>query len=114
MDCANPALTTAAGLTDTTTLAVLVQPALVSEYVYVPGVFVPGTNVPKLPPVKEIGPDQVPTVEGPPNKELKRFTLVEFEQTLIAALAPAFGRGFTVTVIEMGVPGQPFAVGVTV
>jgi hypothetical protein len=114
MDCADPALTTAAGLTVAATFAVLVQPALVSEYVYVPAVLVPGTNVPKLPPVKELVPDHVPPVAGKFSNELKRFTLVEFEQTLIAALVPALGRGFTVTVIEMGVPGQPFAVGVTV
>jgi hypothetical protein len=114
MDCADPALTTAAGLTDTTTLAVLVQPALVSVYVYVPAVLVPGTNVPKLAPVKELGPDHAPPVVGKFSKELKRLTLVEFEQTVIAPLVPALGSGFTVTVIIVGNPTQPFAVGVTV
>jgi hypothetical protein len=95
-------------------LVVLVQPALVSEYVYVPAVLVPGTNVPKLPPVKELGPDQVPPDVGPPTTEMKRSTVVEFEQTVIAPLVPALGNGFTVMVIVIGNPAQPFAVGVTV
>lgn len=98
MVCVEPALTTAAGFTVTTTLAVLVQPAEVSVYVYVPAVFVPGTKVPELPPVKELGPDQVPPEVGPPNNELNRSTVVELEQTVIAPLVPALGIGVTVTI----------------
>ena len=80
-----------------------------------PAVLVPGTNVPKLPPPKILGVvDQVPPVVGPLNKELKRLTFVEFEQTVIEPLVPALGRGFTVTVIVIGAPAQPFAVGVTI
>jgi hypothetical protein len=97
--CADPALTTAAGFTVTTTLAVLVQPAVDSEYVYMPAVLVPGTNVPKLPPPKTLGVvDHVPPVVGKFSKELKRLTLVEFEQTVIAPLVPALGRGVTVII----------------
>jgi hypothetical protein len=96
--CADPALTTAAGLTVTTTLAVLGQPALVSVYVYVPAVLVPGTNVPKLAPVKKLGPNHAPPVVGKFSKELKRLTLVEFEQTVIAPLVPALGSGVTVII----------------
>ncbi len=110
-DCADPALTrAAAGLTVTITKAVFVQPPLVLVYVYVPGVLAPGTNVPKLPPDKELGPDHVPPDIGLPNNELKRFTLVEFEQTVIAPLEPAFVVGITLTVIERGLDEQPFAI----
>ena len=98
MVCGSPALATATLLTVTTTLALLVQPAVVSEYVYVPAVLVPGTKVPKLPPVNELGPDQFPPVVGPLNKELKRSTLVEFEQTVIEPLLPALGSGVTVII----------------
>jgi hypothetical protein len=91
-----------------------VQPAVVNVYVYVPAVLVPGTNVPKLAPIKELGPDHVPPEVGKFSKELKRLTLVEFEQTVIEPMVPALGRGFTVTVIVMGVPAHPLAVGVTV
>ena len=82
---------------------------------YVPAVLVPGTNVPKLPPPKTLGvADHEPPDEGLLNKELKRLTLVEFEHTVIAPLVPELGSGLTVIVIVMGVPAQPFAVGVTV
>ena len=58
--------------------------------------FVPGVNVPRLPPVRPAG-VHVPPAAGEPPKELNRFTAAPLLQSVIAPFVPAFAAVFTVT-----------------
>ena len=83
--------------TDTSAVEAGHEPDAGTVYIYTPLIFTAGSNKPKLPPVRKLGPDQLPVTSTPVPKRANKSDEASVDSKEIKLFTPATGAISAVT-----------------